>query len=142
MGDRSLCSRLHSPEQLLGPRSKCRKKIHEVDHSCDEDRSDFVCTKCKLVSILEEKVRGLEKRVSTLRCIRENEDFLDRRQEMLLRPQCSEDSEQAQQGQKDCEEVWQHVTSRRRKRSVHAPAMEIQLQIFQASLLRPEGYLR
>ncbi|XP_065437717.1 uncharacterized protein LOC101931329 isoform X3 [Chrysemys picta bellii] len=92
-----------------------------------QDRSDFVCTKCKLVSILEEKVRGLEKRVSTLRCIRENEDFLDRRQEMLLRPQCSEDSEQAQQGQKDCEEVWQHVTSRRRKRSVHAPAMEIQV---------------
>ncbi|XP_065436072.1 uncharacterized protein LOC135979801 [Chrysemys picta bellii] len=46
---------------------------------------------------------------------------------MLLRPQCSEDSEQAQQGQKDCEEVWQHVTSRRRKRSVHAPAMEIQV---------------
>ncbi|XP_065435649.1 uncharacterized protein LOC135978811 isoform X2 [Chrysemys picta bellii] len=94
--------------------------------SWDKDRSDFVCTKCKLVSILEEKVRGLEKRVSTLRCTRENEDFLDRRQEMLLRPQCSEDSEQAQQGQKDCEEVWQHVTSRKRKRSVHAPAMEIQ----------------
>ncbi|XP_053880928.1 uncharacterized protein LOC128835454 isoform X2 [Malaclemys terrapin pileata] len=93
----------------------------------EEDRSDFVCTKCKLVSILEEKVRGLEKQVSTLRCIRENEDFLDRRQEMLLRPQCSEDSEQVQQGQKDCEEVWQHVTSRRRKRSVHAPAMEIQM---------------
>ncbi|XP_065410850.1 uncharacterized protein LOC135973127 isoform X2 [Chrysemys picta bellii] len=93
----------------------------------EEDRSDFVCTKCKLVSILEEKVRGLEKRVSILSCIRENEDFLDRRQEMLLRPQCSEDSEQAQQGQKDCEEVWQHVTSRRRKRSVHAPAMEIQV---------------
>ncbi|XP_065440231.1 lysophosphatidylcholine acyltransferase 1 isoform X4 [Chrysemys picta bellii] len=99
-----------------------------------QDRSDFVCTKCKLVSILEEKVRGLEKRVSTLRCIRENEDFLNRRQEMLLRPQYSEDSEQAQQGQKDCEEVWQHVTSRRRKRSVHAPAMEIQIAFMTLTL--------
>uniref|UniRef100_A0A8C3HUE0 SGNH hydrolase-type esterase domain-containing protein n=1 Tax=Chrysemys picta bellii TaxID=8478 RepID=A0A8C3HUE0_CHRPI len=84
-----------------------------------QDRSDFVCTKCKLVSILEEKVRGLEKQVSTLRCIRENEDFL------RLRAQRSEESEQAAQwGQRDGEEIWQHVTSRRRKRSVHVPAMQ------------------
>ncbi|CAM4501640.1 unnamed protein product [Lepidochelys olivacea] len=92
-----------------------------------QDRSDFVCTKRKLVSILEEKVQGLEKQVSTLRCIRETEDFLDRRRDMLLRTQSSEDSEQAaQQGQEDSEEIWQHVTFRRRKGSVHVPATQIQ----------------
>nr|XP_042703818.1 uncharacterized protein LOC101937062 isoform X3 [Chrysemys picta bellii] len=92
-----------------------------------QDRSNFVCTKCKQVSILEEKVQGLEKQVSTLRCIRENEDFLDRCQDMFLRAQHSEESEQVVQwGQKDGEENWQHVTSRKRKRSVHVPAMQIQ----------------
>ncbi|CAM4563299.1 unnamed protein product [Caretta caretta] len=84
------------------------------------NRSDSVCTKCKLVSILEKKVQGLEKQVSTLRCIRETEDFLDRHQDMLLWTKHSEDSEQAaQRGQKDGEEIWQHVTSRRRNGSVH-----------------------
>uniref|UniRef100_A0A8C3FMA3 SGNH hydrolase-type esterase domain-containing protein n=1 Tax=Chrysemys picta bellii TaxID=8478 RepID=A0A8C3FMA3_CHRPI len=93
-----------------------------------QDRSDFVCTKCKLVSILEEKVRGLEKQVSTLRCIQKNEDFLDRRQDMLLQAQRSEESEQvAQRGLRDGEENWQYVSPRRRKRSVHLPAMEIQV---------------
>ncbi|CAM5146694.1 unnamed protein product [Natator depressus] len=92
-----------------------------------QDRSDFVCTKCKLVSILEEKVQGLQKQVSTLRCIRETEDFLDRHQDVLLRAQRPEDSEQAaQRGQEDGEEIWQHVTSRRRKGRVHVPAMQIQ----------------
>ncbi|TFJ98112.1 coiled-coil domain-containing protein 136 [Platysternon megacephalum] len=92
-----------------------------------KDRSNFVCTKCKLVSILEEKVQGLEKQVSTLRCIRENEDFLDRCQDMLLQAQRSEESEQVvQSGLRESEENWQHVTSRRRKRSVHVPAMQIQ----------------
>ncbi|CAM4641847.1 unnamed protein product [Lepidochelys olivacea] len=67
-------------------------------------------------------------KVSTLRCIRETEDFLDRHQDMLLRTQRSEDSEQAvQRGQKDGEEIWQHVTSRRRKGRVHVPAMQIQI---------------
>ncbi|CAM5160534.1 unnamed protein product [Natator depressus] len=93
-----------------------------------EDRSLFVCTKCKLVSILEEKVQGLEQQVSTLHCIRETEDFLDRPQDMLLRAQCSENSEQAaQRGQEDGEEIWQHVTSRRRKGSIHVPATQIQV---------------
>ncbi|XP_073214395.1 uncharacterized protein [Lepidochelys kempii] len=91
------------------------------------DRSNYVCTRCKLVSILEEKVQGLEKQVSTLRCVRETEDFLDRRQDMLLQAQCSEDSVQAaQRGQEEGEEIWQHVTSRRRKGSVHVPAAQIQ----------------
>ncbi|XP_065446058.1 centromere protein F-like [Chrysemys picta bellii] len=130
--------RLAAQSQKLSPGSQLLRKgrsdnLGEIckptagGSKSQKDRSDFVCTKCKLVSMLEEKVRGLVKRVLTLRCIGENEDFLDRCQEMLLRPQCSEDSEQAQQGQKDCEEVWQHVTSRRRKRRVHAPAMEIQV---------------
>ncbi|CAM4712443.1 unnamed protein product [Caretta caretta] len=93
-----------------------------------QDRCDFVCTKCKLVSILEEKVQGLEQQVSTLRCIRETEDFLDGCQDRLLRAQGSEDSEQAaHRGQKDGEEIWQHVTSRRRRGNVHVPATQIQL---------------
>ncbi|KAG6923978.1 hypothetical protein G0U57_018581, partial [Chelydra serpentina] len=93
-----------------------------------KDRSDFLCTKCKLVSVLKEKVHGLEKQVSTPHCIRENEDSLDRCQDMLLRAPHSEESEQAaQRGQKDGEENWQHVISRRRKRSIHVPAMQIQV---------------
>ncbi|KAG6939240.1 hypothetical protein G0U57_002474, partial [Chelydra serpentina] len=95
-----------------------------------QDRSDFVCTKCKLISILEEKIQGLEKRVSTLRSIKENEEFLDRRQDRLQRAQCCEDSEQAaQQGQKASEDNWRHVTSRRGKsmRQVHVQETHIQM---------------
>ncbi|XP_065427512.1 coiled-coil domain-containing protein 18-like [Chrysemys picta bellii] len=107
--------------------SRKRKRSIHVPAMQIQDRSNFVCTKCKQVSILEEKVQGLEKQVSTLRCIRENEDFLDRCQDMFLRAQHSEESEQAVQwGQKDGEENWQHVTSRKRKRSIHVPAMQIQ----------------
>ncbi|KAM7151046.1 uncharacterized protein RBU57_013820 [Macrochelys suwanniensis] len=94
------------------------------------DRSDFVCTKCKLISVLEEKIQGLEKRVSTLRSIKENEDFLDRCQDRLQRAQRSEDSEQAtQRGQKASEDNWQYVTSRRGKstRKVHVPETQIQV---------------
>ncbi|XP_073193528.1 uncharacterized protein [Lepidochelys kempii] len=79
-----------------------------------QDRSDFVCTKCKLVSILEEKIEGLEQQITTLRCIRETEDFLDKTQDMLLGAQSSKDIEQvAQRSQEASEEAWQHVTSRR-----------------------------
>ncbi|XP_077685451.1 uncharacterized protein LOC144271751 [Eretmochelys imbricata] len=87
------------------------------------DRSDFVCTKCKLVSILEEKIEGLEQQITTLRCIRETEDFLDKSQDMLLRAQSSKDLEQvAQRSQEASEEAWQHVTSRRRRGNVWVPA--------------------
>ncbi|KAG6933083.1 hypothetical protein G0U57_020035, partial [Chelydra serpentina] len=95
-----------------------------------QDRSNFVCTKCKLISVLEEKIQGLEKRVLTLRSIKENEDFLDRHQDRLQRAQCSEDSEQAtQRGQKASEDNWRHVTSRRGKstRQVHVPETQIQV---------------
>ncbi|KAG6933402.1 hypothetical protein G0U57_019236 [Chelydra serpentina] len=95
-----------------------------------QDRSDFVCTKCKLISILEEKIQGLEKRVSTLHSIKENEEFLDRRQDRLQRAQCCEDSEQAaQRGQKTSEDNWRHVTSRRGKsmRQVHVQETHIQM---------------
>ncbi|XP_073171140.1 uncharacterized protein [Lepidochelys kempii] len=47
---------------------------------------------------------------------------------MLLRAQSSEDSQQAaQQGQGAGEEIWHHVTSRRRKGNVHVPATQIQV---------------
>ncbi|XP_073172891.1 urotensin-2 isoform X1 [Lepidochelys kempii] len=79
-----------------------------------QDRSDFVCTKCKLVSILEEKIEGLEQQITTLHCIRETEDFLDKTQDRLLGAQSSTDIEQvAQRSQEASEEAWQHVTSRR-----------------------------
>ncbi|CAM2113005.1 unnamed protein product [Caretta caretta] len=92
------------------------------------DRSDFVCTKCKLVSILEEKIEGLEQQVTTLRCIRETEDFLDKTQDRLLGAQSSEDIEQvAQRSQEASEEAWQHVTSRRGKRNVRVPVTQTQV---------------
>ncbi|XP_030404256.1 ecto-ADP-ribosyltransferase 4 isoform X2 [Gopherus evgoodei] len=57
-----------------------------------EDRSDFVCTKCKLVSILEETVKGQDTQVSILHCHREDEDFLDRSQHLVLQAQHAEES--------------------------------------------------
>nr|XP_048673056.1 uncharacterized protein LOC125620874 isoform X1 [Caretta caretta] len=93
-----------------------------------QDRSDFVCTKCKLVSILEEKIEGLEQQITTLRCIRETEDFLDKCQDMLLRAQSSKDLEQvAQWSQEASEEAWQHVTSRSRRGNVRVPATRTQV---------------
>ncbi|XP_073200491.1 single-stranded DNA-binding protein 2 isoform X3 [Lepidochelys kempii] len=52
-------------------------------------------------------------------------------------------SEQAvQQGQKDGEDIWQHVTSRRRKGSVHIPAMQIQIRWEKnITLGEPPGFL-
>ncbi|XP_074975977.1 uncharacterized protein LOC142069262 [Caretta caretta] len=47
---------------------------------------------------------------------------------MLLQTQRSEDSEQAaHRGQEDGEEIWQHVTSRRKKGNIHVPATQIQV---------------
>ncbi|CAM4536254.1 unnamed protein product [Caretta caretta] len=93
-----------------------------------QDRSDFVCTKCKLVSILEEKIEGLEQQITILRCIRETEDFLDKSQDMLLRAQSSKDLEQvAQWSQEASEEAWQHVISRRRRGNVRVPTTRTQV---------------
>uniref|UniRef100_A0A8C3HS35 Solute carrier family 12 member 7 n=1 Tax=Chrysemys picta bellii TaxID=8478 RepID=A0A8C3HS35_CHRPI len=61
---------------------------------------------------MEEKVKGLETQVSTLRCIRENEDFLDRSQHLALQAQHAEESERAVQ---NGEENWQHATSQKKK---------------------------
>ncbi|CAJ0931714.1 unnamed protein product [Ranitomeya imitator] len=49
-----------------------------------EEESNFTCQKCRLVALLEEKVRGLEERIATLKLIKENEDFLDRTEASLL----------------------------------------------------------
>uniref|UniRef100_A0A2D4HUR8 Uncharacterized protein n=1 Tax=Micrurus lemniscatus lemniscatus TaxID=129467 RepID=A0A2D4HUR8_MICLE len=38
-----------------------------------EEKANFTCHKCKLVSLLEEKVRSLEERVSTLKLTRDAE---------------------------------------------------------------------
>nr|XP_048709947.1 uncharacterized protein LOC125638352 isoform X2 [Caretta caretta] len=93
-----------------------------------QDRSDFVCTKCKLVSILQEKIEGLEQQITTLRCIRETEDFLDKTQDRLLGAQSSTDTEQvAQRSQEASEEAWQHVTSRRGKWNVRVPVTQTQV---------------
>ncbi|XP_030437340.1 uncharacterized protein LOC115660270 [Gopherus evgoodei] len=96
--------------------------IQSVQLDC-QDRSDFVCMKCKLVYILEEKVRGLENQGSTLGCFRENEDFLDK-SVSVLEAKCAEESETAEQSR---EEYWQHVTSRGRKRRTYVPLMQIEV---------------
>ncbi|XP_037742612.1 tripartite motif-containing protein 10 isoform X5 [Chelonia mydas] len=80
-------------EVLLGFKETLRLELENNTG----DRSDFVCTKCKLVSIFEEKVKGLVTQVSTLRCIRENEDFLDRSQCLVLQAKHAEESERAVQ---------------------------------------------
>ncbi|CAM4578278.1 unnamed protein product [Caretta caretta] len=113
-----------------------------------KDRSNFVYMTCKLVSILEEKIKGLETQVSTLRCVRENEDFLDRSQRLVLQAQQAEESERAVQ---NGEENWQHVTSRRRKRRTHVLPMQIEelssytiiykLYIYQLQMPQPQNHV-
>ncbi|XP_073198747.1 uncharacterized protein [Lepidochelys kempii] len=119
------------PNQLSGGQPAEQRETaeqHTAGVCLGLDRSDFVCTKCKLVSILEEKIEGLEQQITTLRCIRETEDFLDKSQDMLLRAQSSKDLEQvAQRSQEASEEAWQHVTSRRRRGNVRVPATRTQV---------------
>ncbi|XP_067418891.1 uncharacterized protein [Emydura macquarii macquarii] len=87
-----------------------------------QDRDDFICTKCRLVSLLEEKVKGLETQMSTLRCITENNVF--RHQAQAERKEDSEKPGQAKM--KNGEGNWQHVTSRRKR--THVPTMEIDVR--------------
>lgn len=57
-------------------------------------------TKCKLVSMLKEKIEELEAQVSTLHVIKENRHFLDKSHMRLALEMLIEDK-------------WQHVTTRR-----------------------------
>ena len=53
----------------------CNVRVPEIDVA-------YTCNKCKLVALLEEKVRGLEWRVSTLQGRTDGEEFLDRALEL------------------------------------------------------------
>lgn len=67
-----------------------------------DGQDNFICIKCNLVSILEEKTEGLESLVFMLCVVRKNEDFLDRHYERL-----------ALKRPKRKEEKWPRVTTRR-----------------------------
>ena len=56
----------------------------------------YICNQCKLVALLEEKARGLQRRVSTLQGIREGEEFLDRTVELQQQQEAQETEEQQQ----------------------------------------------
>ncbi|XP_075784074.1 transmembrane protein 41B isoform X3 [Pelodiscus sinensis] len=103
-----------------------------------EERTDFIYTKCKLVDILEEKIRGLESQVSTLCSIREDEDFLNRRQHLTLQAWQAEEPERAV---RDQEENWQHVTSRRGKRPARESPNAIECSGLGASFCYMLSYL-
>ena len=59
-----------------------------------ENNMVYTCNKCKLVTLLEEKLRGLERRVSTLPGIRDGEGFLHRTVELQQQQEAQEIEEQ------------------------------------------------
>ncbi|CAJ0947992.1 unnamed protein product [Ranitomeya imitator] len=92
-----------------------------------EEESNFTCQKCRLVALLEEKVRGLEERIATLKLIKENEDFLDRTEASLL---VTEGAKSVREPPKADE--WKHVTKRSKKTMEKSPTTQLKnrYQIF------------
>ncbi|CAJ0929838.1 unnamed protein product [Ranitomeya imitator] len=92
-----------------------------------EEESNFTCQKCRLVALLEEKVRGLEERIATLKLIKENEDFLDRTEASLL---VTEGEKSVREPPKADE--WKHVTKRSKKTMEKSPTTQLKnrYQIF------------
>ncbi|CAJ0966080.1 unnamed protein product, partial [Ranitomeya imitator] len=76
---------------------------------------------------LEEKVRGLEERIATLKLIKENEDFLDRTEASLL---VTEGEKSVREPPKADE--WKHVTKRSKKTMEKSPTTQLKnrYQIF------------
>lgn len=66
-----------------------------------EAQEHFICTKHKLVPALEKKIHRLQPWLSTLHCIRNQKDYLDKSYKKLVleRPKDNE--------------KWQHVTTGR-----------------------------
>ncbi|CAJ0944909.1 unnamed protein product [Ranitomeya imitator] len=92
-----------------------------------EEESNFTCQKCRLVALLEEKVRSLEERIATLKLIKENEDFLDRTEASLL---VTEGEKSVREPPKADE--WKHVTKRSKKTMEKSPTTQLKnrYQIF------------
>ncbi|CAJ0916575.1 unnamed protein product [Ranitomeya imitator] len=92
-----------------------------------EEELNFTCQKCRLVALLEEKVRGLEERIATLKLIKENEDFLDRTEASLV---VTEGEKSVREPPKADE--WKHVTKRSKKTMEKSPTTQLKnrYQIF------------
>ncbi|XP_073435803.1 uncharacterized protein [Dendrobates tinctorius] len=83
------------------------------------EKPNFTCHKCKLVTLLEEKLQNLEERLATLKIIKEGEEFLDRAELSLH----VTEREEIRSAPEETEE-WRHVTQRsRRIRRQSAPIL-------------------
>jgi len=82
-----------------------------------EEIPNYICHKCKLVSLLEEKVQSLQERVATLKLIRKDESSLDKTEQALQIGQREENLTEYPEA-----EEWKQVTQRsRRTRRQAAP---------------------
>ncbi|CAJ0925054.1 unnamed protein product [Ranitomeya imitator] len=92
----------------------------------DQKKNPISRQKCILVALLEEKVRGLEERIATLK-LKENEDFLDRTEASLL---VTEGETSVREPPKADE--WKHVTKRSKKTMEKSPTTQLKnrYQIF------------
>uniref|UniRef100_A0A452GIT8 SGNH hydrolase-type esterase domain-containing protein n=1 Tax=Gopherus agassizii TaxID=38772 RepID=A0A452GIT8_9SAUR len=105
----------------------------------------FVCMKCRLIELLEEKIRGLEIQVETLAEFRRGfEQMMEHRHDEA---QGISSDEQIEAGPKDSEEGllgeesgrWKHVTRRTRQRKRWASDGEIELRNRFAELENEDG---
>lgn len=91
----------------------------------EEDRN-YTCCKCRLIALLEEKVKGLEANLSTLQLIREGEEFLDRAQEATEEGQRYQTNPQkTEQNQAEQREEWNNVTHRTKRVKKISPSLEL-----------------
>uniref|UniRef100_A0A452HYB5 SGNH hydrolase-type esterase domain-containing protein n=1 Tax=Gopherus agassizii TaxID=38772 RepID=A0A452HYB5_9SAUR len=105
----------------------------------------FICMKCRLIELLEEKVRGLEMQVETLAEFRRGfEQMMEHRHDEA---QGTSSDERIEAGPKDSEEGllgeesgrWKHVTRRTRQRKRRASDGEIELRNRFAELGNEDG---
>jgi len=102
--------------------------------------NSYICSKCKMISLLEEKVRKLEARLSTLKNIRELEAFLDTEHQTMLSKRHAGDepvhdiSEEVEsEGQKG--DAWRNVTQRSRRPREQSLNLELQNRFEVLSLI-------
>ena len=105
---------------------------------------NFICMKCRLIELLEEKIRGLEMQVETLAGFRRGfEQMMEHRDDeaqgispdmqMEAGPKSSEEPLGEESGQ------WKHVTRRTRQRKRRASDGEIELRNRFAGLENEDG---
>ena len=90
----------------------------------------FTWNKCKLVALLDEKVRDLEQRVATLKAIREDEAYIDRtlEQQQLAKRTLLMEENQNTVVEKNAgkttniveEPQWKRITVRSKRRRRHS----------------------